>query len=350
MCEYLVEGLPGQPVRRDKVSVLQHRRPVRQFITLVAVTGLLAGCAQGAFSTREGRIGPDDGTDACRPELVALDSTGNFFGAQILTGAAIGAATGALAGGVIGRDWKGALIGAAVGGALGAAGGYWSALQQQSRDQAGMLTQVRGDLSKENAQIDRTQQAFDRLGDCRFRQAQQIRGDYAAKRIDRVTAVARMNAVKQRALRDLALGQQINSQIGGRGQQFEVAADNLAPGTKAAIAAQAPRPRPVQVRQATVIKVTPDSQAPDVGRLNSADSVTVTGTRGGYASVQTSDGQRGYVPTSALQGGLPPARPQGGASEDVRTLAGSNAARRDSFSESVAVYQQAANTGFEIAG
>ena len=122
-------------------------------MSLLAIVGLLAGCAQGPLSTQESRIGPDDGTDPCRAQLVALDSTGNFFGADILKGAVIGAATGAL----IGQDWKGVLIGAAAGTAVGAAGGYWVALQQQSNDQGVLATQVRGDLTRENEQIGRTQ-------------------------------------------------------------------------------------------------------------------------------------------------------------------------------------------------
>jgi hypothetical protein len=50
-----------------------------------------------------------------------------------------------------------------------------------------------------------------------------------------------MAQVKQQAQRDLILVQQINGQIAGRGDQFEVAAENLRPGTKAILAAPAPR-------------------------------------------------------------------------------------------------------------
>src|ERR1700761_2648531 len=79
-------------------------------VSTFAIAGLLCSCAPGAFTTQAQRIGPDDGTDACRPQLVALDSTGDFFGAAILQGTAIGAGTGALAGGLIGGlaagDWR----------------------------------------------------------------------------------------------------------------------------------------------------------------------------------------------------------------------------------------------------
>ena len=338
------------------MPIMQPRRPARMAITLIAATGLLAGCAQGPLSSREGRIGPDDGADTCRPQLVALDSTGNFFGAQILTGAATGAAAGALAGGIFGRDLKGVLIGAVAGAALGAAGGYWVALQQQSRDQAGMITQVGGDLARENAQIDRTQIAFDQLKDCRYGQAQQIQADYRGKRIDRTVAVARMNAVKQSAQRDLALAKQINTQINGRAQEFEVAADNVSPGTKSAIVASAVAPRRTQLSQPVKLKLSPDANAPDVAALNARDRVTVTGVRNGYAVIETASGQRGYAPASAIEGGAPrsaatSASATGAANADeVRTLAGSNAARRDSFAQSISVSETTIVSGFELAG
>ncbi|MCO6419005.1 hypothetical protein JYK14_23010, partial [Siccirubricoccus sp. KC 17139] len=83
----------------------------RRLVALVTSTALLAGCV----TTREGRIGADDGTDSCRPQVVALDSTGNFFAEDILRGAAIGAVGGAALGAIAGGDWRSALIGAAAG-------------------------------------------------------------------------------------------------------------------------------------------------------------------------------------------------------------------------------------------
>ncbi len=328
-------------------------RKLRLCVSLIAATGLLAGCAQGQFSTQMSRIGPDDGTDSCRPQLVALDSTGNFFGAQILTGAAVGAVTGGVLGGLIGHNWQSVAIGGGLGALAGGTTGYWMALQQQSHDQAVLFTQVQGDLSRENAQIDRTQLAFDQLTDCRFRQAQAIRADYAAQRIDRPTALALMAGVKQRAQRDFVLARQINDQITNRGQQFDVAADKLAPGTQVAIEAKAP-PKQTTLRHATALKLAPDPNAPDIGQLQARQRVTVTPDRSGYALVTTASGQRGYTPQADLQpvSSGPANKPEAaaGGSDDVRTLAGSNAARRDSFAQSVDVSEQASKTGFELAG
>jgi len=136
----------------------------------------LGGCATGVASfTQQGRVGPDDGSDSCHAQAVALDNTGSFFGQDILTGAAIGAAGGAIIGGLAGGNLQDALIGAAAGGAAGAAGGYWAALEQQHQDEAGLESTVTNNLTQENAQIDATQIAFNNDMDCRFQQAQSIR-------------------------------------------------------------------------------------------------------------------------------------------------------------------------------
>ena len=81
----------------------------------------------------------------------------------------------------------------------------------------------------------------------------------------------------------------------------------------------------------------------------------MTSGRNGYALVQTDSGQQGYVSASDLQGtggrrsiSVPNAAPAA-AGADVRTLAGSNAARRDDFSQSVSVTEKAQATGFELA-
>ena len=113
-------------------------RSLHRGICVVATVGLLSGCAPGGFSTQAQRIGSDDGSDSCRRELVALDSTGDFFAEDIIKGAALGALGGALIGGLAGGG-RGALIGAAAGGVAGAAGGYFSALQSQAQNQAQLV-------------------------------------------------------------------------------------------------------------------------------------------------------------------------------------------------------------------
>ena len=337
---------------------------LRRGVSVIAITGLLCGCAPGAFTTQSQRIGPDDGTDACRPQLVALDSTGNFFGADIVQGTAVGAGIGALTGGLIGGlvtgNWRGAAFGALAGGitggVIGGSNAYWSALQKQQMDQAALYSRVSLDLQQENVQIDKTQLAFDQLADCRFRQAQAINADYASHGIDRATAEAAMAAVRQRAAKDIALAKLINQQIQDRGQQFGVASSNIDPGAAAAIAASnQTETGSAVVRVAAPIKLKPDPGAPEIAQLRPYEQVTVSSGRNGYALVQTASGQQGYVSASDLQGaggrrsiGVPTTAPIA-TSSDVRTLAGSNAARRDDFAQSVAVTEKAQATGFELA-
>lgn len=110
---------------------LREHPSVRRMIAGLLATLTLAGCV----TTQAGRIGADDGRDACRPQLVALDSTGDFYGEQILQGAAIGAAAGALVGGLASGRWQGALIGAAVGGAGGFAWDQHQRSRQRSFEQ-----------------------------------------------------------------------------------------------------------------------------------------------------------------------------------------------------------------------
>ena len=270
-------------------------------MSVVAVAGLLTGCAPGQFTTQAQRIGPDDGTDACRPYLVALDFTGNFFGAQIATGVALGALGGAAIGGLATGNWRGAAFGALAGGIAGGATAYWGALQQQQLDQQALYARVGSDIQRENAAIDKTQLAFDELTDCRFRQAEAIRADYRTRRIGRAQAEAAMATVRQRAQRDVQLAQLINTQIQDRGQQFVVAATNVAPGLPPA-PAWPTTAQPAVVRTAAPLKLRPDASAPDISALHARQPVTVNGGRNGYALVETPDGARGYVPASELQG------------------------------------------------
>lgn len=315
---------------------------------LASAALVLAGCAPGQFSTQSQRIAYDDPGDSCRPRVVALDSTGNFFGARILTGAAIGAGAGALAGGLIGQNWQSALIGAGTGALLGGTVAYWSALQQQSQDQAVLDQRVSGDLIRENDAIDRTQFAFDRLTDCRYRQAESVREAYHAGRLDHAQAEAEMAHLRALAAGDLQLAQLIDRQIDDRGAQFATATTHLG----------VPPPPPLPqgnafARRAVALRVSPRPDAPTVGRLAARQRVEVTGGRDGYALVRAPDGTQGYAETSDLAGpGLRTVtiarERQAAPAGNVRTLAGSNAARRDAFAQSVTVAQQAQASGFQL--
>jgi uncharacterized protein YcfJ len=325
------------------------RSRLRQGISLVVVAALLTGCV----TTREQRIGSADPADTCRPYVVALDSTGDFFAEDIIKGAAIGAVGGALLGGILGGGRGSSIaIGAATGAVAGAATGYIYALQQQSADQAVLTGRVTSDISRENAQIDRTQNAFDQLMDCRFRQAKEVRTAVAERRMGLDEGRARMTQIKGWADRDIALARQINEKLQTRGAEFETAAETLSPGTKDMIAQQkaAPPARRAVATRATPVLIRPEPGAPEVAALAPRERVTVARTQGDYALVQTEAGARGFAPAGTLrvEGRAPTRTVQPSGGEDVRGLAATNVAKRDNFATSVEVAQAATGSGFEL--
>jgi hypothetical protein len=324
---------------------------------LLVLLPCLSGCATSgptAF-TQAGRVGPDDGSDSCHAQAVALDNTGNFFGQDILTGAAVGAAAGGILGAITGGNLQSALIGAAAGGAVGAAGGYWAALQQQTQSEAQLDATVQSTLTTENARIDQTQLAFNNDMDCRFGQAASIRAQYANGALTLAQAQAEMANVKALAQRDLALAQTIDGQIQSRGAQFDTAVTNLSNGSPAVAAtATAPVATPAAMRAATPLLLRPDPAAPVIGQLTDRQPVTLTGASNGYALVQADDGTRGFAPITDV-GEPNSARPVEVRQASLTTtgtpvqqLDGSNAARRDAFDQSVAVSQSAVSNGFQL--
>ncbi len=200
-------------------------------IALVASTLMLTSCATPL--TREERIGPDDGSDLCRSNVVALDSTGNFFAEDMLKGAATGAATGALTGGLIaalsgrsGHDIaKSALIGAAVGGVAGAIGGYYKSRMEQGRDQAVLV--IRNDLTREANELDKADIAVRALIACRVGERDRIRAAYAAKRISRGEAQRRWSQLQEQVRRDNNLMQMVAENIGKRQEEYQYANDQM---------------------------------------------------------------------------------------------------------------------------
>jgi hypothetical protein len=200
--------------------------------TLVASSLMFIGCAVPL--TREERIGPDDGSDICRPNVVALDSTGNFFAEDMLKGAATGAATGALTGGFLallsgksGEDIaKSALVGGAVGGIAGAIGGYYKSRMEQGRDQ-GILA-INNDLTRESSELDKADIAVRALITCRVKQRDRIRADYAARRISKGEAQQRWNLLQEQVRRDNNLMQMVAENIGKRQEEYKYASDQVA--------------------------------------------------------------------------------------------------------------------------
>jgi outer membrane lipoprotein SlyB len=352
---------PGLPA----TTTAPGRSRAHRAVAALTAAVLLAGCV----TTRETRIGSDDGSDPCRPQLVALDSTGNFFAEDILRGAAIGAVGGAALGALVsaaagGRGSNiatGAAIGAVGGAVVGGTSAYLSARQQQATDQASLNRAIAGDLAAENAQLDRTQLAFDQLMDCRFGTAQRIRADLRGGRLTREQAEVQMAELRQRTQRDIQLAQTINGQISRRGGEFDTAIESVAPGTKQQVTqanARVSRPVPVQARATVPLRLRPDPASPEVAQVPARERVTLRPASNGFAQVETASGLRGYAPQASFPEArrlaarpTPAAAPSAAATGDVRSLGATNIARRDNFAESLGNAERLAQgQGFELAG
>ena len=202
-------------------------RMARSGMVAVVSASLVLSSLTGCVTTQTQRIGSDDGTDACRAYVVALDSTGNYFAEDMLKGAAIGALGGALIGGLVRGSWKGAAIGAAGGALVGGLGGYWKSKQDQKKDQA--VPSFVSDMKQDGQQIDKTQAAFKNLTACRRAEAKKIRADYAAGTITRDEAQSRLRRLAAQAHKDVDILNAITGNADKRLIEYQYAANQIDP-------------------------------------------------------------------------------------------------------------------------
>ncbi len=232
----------------------------------------------------------------------------DFYGEDILRGAAIGGVTGAIAGGGIaaatGRRGSDILVGAAIGALAGAAiggtAGYIQARQRQAQDQGALVQAVGGDLRNENRQLEATQLAFNQLVDCRVNTANRIRADVRSGRMSRDQGMALMTYQRDLMRRDVALAQAINQKIGTRGGEFDTAIETIAPGTKGTVQARRNAAAvPTTARVSTPIRIRPDGGAAQIGQLAPNERVTVR---------RPKAASRGSRPPPAWSASCPPVR------------------------------------------
>ncbi len=144
----------GMRMRTRKVSALA-----------ACTTVLLSSCV----TTQTGRIGADDGSDACYAYVKTMDATGDYFTADMIVGAMVSG----------GRDTgKAAAIGAASGAALGAVGGCINHRMQQDKGKAILYQNVRSDYDRELVKLDEAQFALSKVIECREGQFSRITADH----------------------------------------------------------------------------------------------------------------------------------------------------------------------------
>jgi hypothetical protein len=211
-------------------------RPRKALVLAVCASIAVSGCANMQY-----QVASDD---PCGPARQQLKSIEDYFLQSAAAGAIGGALVGALAGGLIGGDAKGAAIGAAAGAAAGGLGGYFLAKQQANQGDPTKTAQaISGDITTENAQLDRVSTAFRGARDCRFNAAERVKADFRAGRIDRAAAQARL--ARQRTLfnEDVEFARGLGSKFEERGNEFRFASDQLV-GPTPAVAQAAPTPAP----------------------------------------------------------------------------------------------------------
>lgn len=220
-------------------------------------------------------------------------------------------------------------------------------------------TGLHDEMTRENADLDSLQIAFDSLLYCRWIEARTVRADFAARRVSRPQAEARMAALRARLRADLDRARAVLAELEQRAAARDPALEVMAPGSRDATERnrRARGDATSVVAAATVpLRLRPDAGAPEVGHVAAGQNVTVRPAENGFAYVEGGGQARGYAPAGAFQAAgraLAAQRAAEGrdppATVAIRRLAATNLARRDNFAESVTLAETAAVSGFEMA-
>ena len=260
-----------------------HRRRARlAFRLALSCTLIIAGtaaCQSGGTMFSGGA----DASDACGREHVAFAESKSFYLQQVAQGALLGtlggAALGALAASASHGDvGKGAAIGAGAGLVAGGAAGYFNARRQQSVDQAALSNSIYGDISKASQEMDRATTTFTAVRNCRFAQANRIKGAFRQGTLSRGQAAAQLGDQKRRFDDELALARQYGAKMTEQDQQFRFAADSLVKQDPAAQQALASRAAQMGTGEyvaivAVVVRGAPSTGADRVAALSKGQHV-----------------------------------------------------------------------------
>ena len=337
-------------------SKLFHRAMRSTVVTLVTSALVLSGCA-GMNSNFA--VSADD---VCHAERADLKSFQDYFFRSMVEGAAAGALVGGLSGALIGGNAKGALIGAGVGAVAGGVGGYFLAKQRANSDPAQLTQSVYQDVSAENAQIDRVTASFDRLRDCRFRSAQAVKADYAAGRIQRPDAQAKLAQIRTLFQQDVEFADSLGAKMKERGAEYQNASLKLQPGGATATvtpSADTGATGQMVADVAARVREEPSSTGKQVASLTPGETVSVASggkSAADWTYVQMKDGRTGYVasrllraagsaPTHARVAAKPPTNASG-----VAQLTETNQIKRKALNDDVAEAKANANTAFDVDG
>lgn len=182
---------------------------------------LVSGCADmqnaanslssGLQSIGESSFASERADPACFRERATLEQFEEKIDKALVAGAIGGAIIGGIAAAATGENIA---AGIAIGGVSGLAATYLSKLTGVGPYQA--LQTMTTDLAAENQKTEQITQSIRSLRDCRVREADLIRADLKAKRIDRATAEARIGQVRIRNTEDLAKAREVANSVSER--------------------------------------------------------------------------------------------------------------------------------------
>jgi len=257
----------------------------------LALVGFLAACALPAGPPTSGRAAADP-TDGCGPQVQVFVSAGDLFG------------------------------------------------EPPRRTAPPTAEELEAELARENVALERLQIAFDALMYCRWTEVRVIRSDAAAGTIPAPERDRRLGVAEGRLRRDVAEGGRIRDNLAARSARIEAAVERASPGTRAAVAAArtAGDALPQGVASAPIVlRLRPDATAPITARLPAGAQVTLRAGPNGFSYADGGRQARGYALSNSFTvvaqvqaAGTP------GMSR-LRSLAATNIARRESFTQSIAL-------------
>ncbi|WP_431283881.1 SH3 domain-containing protein [Humitalea sp. 24SJ18S-53] len=213
--------------------------------------------------------------------------------------------------------------------------------------------EMEAELTRENAAIERLQISFDALLYCRWTEVRVVRSDAASGVFPPAELPTRLAAANGRLRQDLARANRIRAEMASRAARIDAAVEAAAPGTRAA-----------SLRDPTVgggtraaasaalpLRLRPENNAPETGRLSAGQQVTIRAAPGGFAFVDAAGGITGYAPNNAFT--LLPTRVAAQAADNsgfaaLRTLVATNLARRDNFAQTVQLADRSGDGAFEL--
>lgn len=284
--------------------------------TAVAVT-VLVGSTTGCVTTPVSMARYDDRSDPCYSYRQPLIQTEQQLGQKMVAGALGGAL---IAGGVAaatGAKSRDVAIAAVAGALLGGSIGYYEGMRQKEMTQQAMLATIYQDASADAGRFTRTRGLIGDLNACRNRQVDGIERDFRDGRIDRPTAVGRLDVVKSSVDLDNQLIAQVLGHTGERTNTYVDAAQRATGASEKVLLGQAQDFRPVVATGApraaetqmdgsryvatrsSNVRAAPSTQAEVVGGLQEGQSVPVLARQGEWYRVSFNN-QDAFVHASLL--------------------------------------------------